>query len=83
MPAKSALIPGEKVRGDDPRLFNMSDLAQILSVDRGTIRVMKIHGFKMPLGRSTIASAHTFLRKNPDIKSPSRPLRQPLQKLAE
>lgn len=83
MPAKSALTPGEKVRSTDPRLFNMSDLAQILGIDRSSIRTMKRHGFKMPLGRATIASAHAFLRKNPDIKPPARNRSATLQKLAK
>lgn len=63
MPAKSILTPGEKVSLDDPRLFNMNDLATILGVDRTTIRLLKKHGFKMPLGRASVASAHEFHRK--------------------
>lgn len=60
MPAKSILQPSEKVSIDDPRLFNMGDLAIILGVDRGTIRSMKKSGFKMPLGRASVAAAHAF-----------------------
>lgn len=72
MPAKSLLQPGERVSKNDPRLFNMNDLATILGVDRSAIRLMKQHGFKMPLGGATISSAHRFLRDNPDIRQKPR-----------
>lgn len=72
MPAKSSLASGEKVSIDDPRLFNVKDLATILGVDRSSVGLMKKCGFRMPLGGATVSMAHTFLRDNPDIKRPRR-----------
>lgn len=67
MPIISVLKPDEKVSADDPRLFNMADLAQVLGVDRQYIRRMKWSGFKMPGGRATVAAAHEFLAKVEDF----------------
>jgi hypothetical protein len=67
MPQLSILKEGEQVSADDPRLFNMGDLAKILGVDRGYVRRMKSSGFKMPGGRSTVRRAHEFLDKCEDF----------------
>jgi hypothetical protein len=67
MPQISALKDDEKVSRDDPRLFNMNDLATILGVNRGYIRRMKFAGFKMPGGRATVDMALTFIEGNPDL----------------
>lgn len=64
----SILTPGEKITSDDPRLFNVNDLATVLGVNRAFISKLKRCGFKMPAGRATIAMAHDFLRNNPDLK---------------
>jgi hypothetical protein len=79
MAALSSLQPGEKVTADDPRLFNMGDLAAILGVTRFDIRRLKNFGFKMPLGRATVAMAHQFLRENADMLSPA-PREKPILK---
>ncbi|MES2923128.1 MAG: hypothetical protein V4819_16345 [Verrucomicrobiota bacterium] len=63
MPAKSILLPGEKVELTDPRVFNMNDLATILGLSRTTVRRMKQLGFKMPLGYASVTMAHDFLKK--------------------
>ena len=67
MPNISALKEDEVVSSNDPRLFNMSDLAVILGVNRAFIRRLKSMGFKMPLGRATVAMAHRFIEENADI----------------
>lgn len=66
MPVVSAIKPDEspeKISRDDPRLFNMTDLAKVLGVRRSFIRQMKAQGFRMPLGRASIAMAHRFIEQ--------------------
>lgn len=67
MPTISTLREGEIVSPDDPRLFNMNDLAQALGVHRNFIRRLKSCGFKMPMGRATVAMVHKFIEENADI----------------
>lgn len=45
----------------DPKLYNPAELAEVLGVKPWFIRRMKFLGFKMPLGRATVAMAHAFL----------------------
>jgi hypothetical protein len=62
----SAIKSGESPQAisiDDPRLFNMNDLAVVLGVKRAFIRKMKSEGFRMPFGRATVAMAHEFIRQ--------------------
>lgn len=68
MPVMSVLAPGERVTSDDPRLFNVNDLAAVLGVKRAFITRLKRCGFKMPAGRATVSMAHDFIRSNPDLK---------------
>ncbi len=67
MSVPSKLQPGERVSADDARLFNTSELAQALGVNRAFVTRMKFCGFKMPLGRSTVGRAHAWLDQNPDL----------------
>lgn len=84
MPVMSILTPDEKVTSDDPRLFNVNDLAVVLGVKRSFVTRLKRCGFKMPCGRATIAMAHDFMRNNPDLTDPGPPERKPkLEKVAQ
>lgn len=76
MPIMSILSPGEKVTSDDPRLFNVNDLAAVLGVNRAFVTRLKRCGFKMPAGRATVSMAHEFLKKNPDLHDPRFPDRK-------
>ncbi len=67
MSAKPSPTSGDKVTADDPRLFNMNELATALGVNRGYIRLMKFGGFKMPGGKASVGMAHRFLSENPDL----------------
>jgi hypothetical protein len=67
MPITSSLQENETVTVEDPRLFNMNDLARILGVHRNYIRRLKACGFRMPMGRATVAMAHNFIRENAEI----------------
>jgi hypothetical protein len=51
---------------DDPRLWNMSQLADLLGVDRHFMTRLKRSGFKMPFGKASLASVHEFLRTHSD-----------------
>jgi hypothetical protein len=62
--AKDADFGVPKIEATDPRLWNMSQLAECLGVPIEHIRAMKKAGFTMPLGRSTIGMAHKWLEKN-------------------
>ncbi len=73
MPVMSVLTPGEKVASNDPRLFNVNDLALVLGVKRAFISKLKRCGFKMPAGRATVEMAHEFIKANPDLKDPLPP----------
>ena len=73
MPITSILNPGERVTSDDPRLFNVNDLAAVLGVKRAFISKLKRCGFKMPAGRATVSMAHEFLKTNPDLDDPLSP----------
>lgn len=53
-----------KIEATDPRLWNMSELADVMEVSIEHIRAMKKAGFKMPFGRSTIGMAHKWLEIN-------------------
>lgn len=75
MPVVSAISPKESpesITRDDPRFFNMNDLAKVLGVRRSFIRRMKSQGFRMPLGRATVAMAHEFLE---NLENDGEPLR--------
>lgn len=52
------------IEATDPRLWNMTELADVMGVPIDHIRAMKKAGFKMPLGRSTIGMAHRWLEIN-------------------
>ncbi len=52
------------VASDDPRLFNMIELAAALGVSRDFIIRMKKRGFKMPIGRATVSMAHRWMEAN-------------------
>ncbi|MBK1884671.1 hypothetical protein JIN85_19830 [Luteolibacter pohnpeiensis] len=56
-----------QISKNDPRLFNMNELAEALGVKRVFIRQMKKYGFKMPLGRASIGMAYDWLTKNAEI----------------
>ena len=69
MPISSSLRNEDiqKITRDDPRLWNMSDLAKILGVNRSYITRMKNSGFRMPGNRASLKSAHAFLEKCEDF----------------
>lgn len=52
------------VASNDPRLWNVAELAAALGVSRDYILAMKRHGFPMPLGRASVPMAHDWLREN-------------------
>jgi hypothetical protein len=62
--AKDEGFGAPKIEATDPRLWNMTELAECLGVSIEHIRAMKKAGFAMPLGRSTIGMAHKWLEKN-------------------
>jgi hypothetical protein len=59
-------IDYSSIKADDPRLWNISQLASILGVHRAYVSRMRSKGFKMPFGKATVAMAHEFLNKNAD-----------------
>lgn len=82
MSVTSVLNQGEIVTLIDPRLFNVTDLAQALGVKTGYIRLMKRCGFKMPGGRASVKRAHDFLNENPDLIDPAPAARKAKESVA-
>ena len=61
------LQPGDKVAVDDPRLFDIGELAIALGVPRSSLtRLMKC-GFRLRLGRASVGMVHKVLEENPDL----------------
>lgn len=55
---------------NDPTLYRSPDLAEKLGVGRSFMRRMIAAGFKMPLGRASIAMAHKFLTDHAEVLAP-------------
>jgi hypothetical protein len=51
----------------DPKLYGRAELAEKLGVAPFYVRRMIAVGFKMPLGKASVAMAHDFLTKNADL----------------
>jgi hypothetical protein len=66
MSSKKKSKPVGVVTLDDPRLWNISQLAVLLGVDRHFITRLKRSGFKMPFGKASLASVHEFMRAQSD-----------------
>lgn len=65
---------------NDPHLYGRAELAQRLGVAPWFIRRMVALGFKMPLGKASIAMAHRFIEDQADALTkipPARKRRQP------
>lgn len=52
------------IKLDDPRLWNIGELAIILGVHRSLVTRMVKRGFKMPFGKASVAMAHDFIKAN-------------------
>ncbi len=65
--AEQAVTTPPCVSLDDPRLWNKSQLAEKLGVNRAYVSKMVKTGFKMPLGKASLAMAHKFLEENADV----------------
>lgn len=62
-PKKKTFDPSG-IRIDDPRLWNIGELASILGVHRQFVTRMVKCGFEMPFGKASVAMAHEFIRNN-------------------